>query len=176
MITNERQYRITRKKAVGFARAIEEFDATSRQRTDVHPTLLRAELEAMESQLADLREELEEFEQLQSADLSVISVATFDGLADGLIKARIASGLSQRALARRLELKEQQIQRYEAERYASAGYQRLCEVAHALEVRIENQVFLPVVPKPPWSRCARAAAARTEEVVRDTFAIDGKRI
>ena len=59
----------------------------------------RAELEAMESQLVDLREELEEYEQLKSADLSVISVATFDGLVDGLIKARIASGLSQRALA-----------------------------------------------------------------------------
>ena len=83
----------------------------SRERTDVHPTLLRAELEAMESQLADLREELEEYEQLKSADLSVISVAAFDRLADGLLKARIASGLSQRALTQRLELKDQQIQR-----------------------------------------------------------------
>ena len=146
MITNERQYRITRKKAVGFARAIEEFDATSRERTDVHPRLLRAEREAMESQLADLRDELVEYEQLRSADLSVISVASLDGLADGLIKARIAAGLSQRAFAQRLELKEQQIQRYEAERYASASYQRLCEVAHALGVRIENEIFLPVGP------------------------------
>ena len=94
MITNERQYRITRKKAAGFARAIEEFDARLQESTTVHPRLLRAELEAMESQLADLREELEEYEQLKSADLSVISVATFDELADGLIKARIAAGLS----------------------------------------------------------------------------------
>ena len=91
MITNERQYRITRKKALGFARAIDEFDATSDERTNVHPKLLLAEWEAMESQLADLREELEEYEQLKSADLSVISVATFDELADGLIKARIAA-------------------------------------------------------------------------------------
>ena len=145
MITNERQYRITRKKKLSFARAIEEFDATSDERTDVHARLVQAEREAMESQLADLREELEEYEQLKAADLSVISVASFEELAEGLIKARIAGGLSQRALAQRLKLKEQQIQRYEAERYASASYRRLCQVARALEVRIENEILLPVV-------------------------------
>ena len=146
MITNERQYRITRKKAHGFAHAIEEFDANSYSRIDVHPRLVQAEREAMESQLADLQEELEEYEQLKSAEMSVISVGSFEELADGLIKARIAGGLSQRALAKRLKLKEQQIQRYEAERYASASYQRLCQVARALELRIENEILLPAVP------------------------------
>ena len=146
MITNERQYRITRKKAHGFAHAIEEFDTKSYGRIDVHPRLVQAEREAMESQLEDLREELEEYEMLKSAEVSVISVGSIEELADGLIKARIAGGLSQRALAQRLKLKEQQIQRYEAERYASASYQRLCQVARALELRIENEILLPVVP------------------------------
>lgn len=144
MITNERQYRITRKRAVGFARAIEQFDTNSQGRTDVHPRLLQAEVEALKSQLADLRTELEEYEQLKSADLSAISVASFDELANGLIKARIATGLSQRALAQRLNLKEQQIQRYEAERYASASYRRLCEVANALGVQVESEMLLRV--------------------------------
>ena len=94
MITNERQYKITRKRAVGFARAIEQFDTRSHERTDVHPRLLQAELEALKSQLADLRTELEEYEQLKSADLPAISVASFDELANGLIKARIAAGLT----------------------------------------------------------------------------------
>ena len=107
MITNERQYRITRNKALSFAHAIEEFNARPEEPTDVHARLLQAEREAMESQLMELREELEEFKQLKSADLSVISVASFEELADGLIKARIAGGLSQRALAKRLKLKEQ---------------------------------------------------------------------
>ncbi len=146
MITNERQYRITRRKAADFASAIKEFDAKSPERRDVHPRLRRAELKAMKSQLADLREELEEYERLKAADPSVISVASLDELADGLIKARIAAGLSQRALAERLELKEQQIQRYEAERYASASYRRLCEVARALDIRMQNEVLLSVAP------------------------------
>ena len=134
MITNERQYRITRNKAKSFERALAVFDANAPQRAEVHPRLVQAEREAMESELASLREELEEYERLKSAGVSAIAVMSIDELPEGLIKARIARGLSQRELAQRLELKAQQIQRYEAERYASASYQRLCEVAHALGV------------------------------------------
>ena len=72
MITTERQYRITRKRAVGFARAIQQFDTNSHERPDVHPRLVRAELEALKSQLADLRAELGEYEELKSADRSAI--------------------------------------------------------------------------------------------------------
>ncbi|MBR0860680.1 ImmA/IrrE family metallo-endopeptidase [Bradyrhizobium diazoefficiens] len=100
----------------------------------------------MESQLADLQGELAEYEQLKSADISIITINSFDELADGLIKARIVSGLSQKALAERLGLKEQQIQRYEAERYSSASYQRLRQIAGALGVRIKNDILLPVIP------------------------------
>jgi transcriptional regulator with XRE-family HTH domain len=146
MITNERQYKITRSEADRFRRAINELAVGSTGRENVHPRLLQAEREAMESQLADLQAELAEYDRLKSADLSVISISSFDELADGLIKARIASGLSQKALAGRLGLKEQQIQRYEAERYASASYQRLREVAGALGVRIKNDILLPVAP------------------------------
>ena len=63
MITNERQYRITRTKAKGFAQAIKEFDEPSRERLRVHPRLVQAEREALASQLADLHDELEEYER-----------------------------------------------------------------------------------------------------------------
>lgn len=145
MITNERQYKITRSEADRFRKSISELGETP-ARDDVHPRIIQAEREAMESQLADLQAELAEYDHLKSADLSMITINSFDELADGLIKARIASGLSQKALAERLGVKEQQIQRYEAERYTSASYQRLREVADALGVRIKNDILLPVVP------------------------------
>lgn len=145
MITNERQYKITRSEADRFRKAISDL-TESPARRDVHPRPLQAEREAMESQLADLQAELAAYDRLKSADLSVISINSFDQLADGLIQARIASGLSQKALADRLGLKEQQIQRYEAERYASASYQRLREIADALGVRIKNDILLPIAP------------------------------
>ncbi len=134
MITNERQYRITRNKAQRILRALEEFDTTISERARVHPRLVQAEREAIEAQLAILREELEEYERLKSASVSDIVASSIDELPECLIKARIAAGLTQRELAQRIDIKAQQIQRYEAERYASASYQRLCEVAHALGI------------------------------------------
>jgi transcriptional regulator with XRE-family HTH domain len=143
MITNERQYKITRAEADKFRRALAELAAEGGVRVGVHPRLIQAERDALESQLEDLRSEISEYERLKSADVPVISISTFDELPEGLIKARIAAGLSQKALAERLGLKEQQIQRYEAERYASASYQRLRDIAASIGVRIRNDILLP---------------------------------
>ena len=72
MIANERQYGITRKRAVSLARAIEQFDTNLQERAGVHPRLVRAEREGLKSQLADLRAELGDYEELKSADRSAI--------------------------------------------------------------------------------------------------------
>ena len=142
MITNERQYKITRSEADRFRKAISLLASSQAARTDVHPRLLQAEREAMESQLADLQTELAEYERLKSADLSVITINSFNEFAAGLIKARIASGLSQKALAERLGLKEQQIQRYEATSYAGVSIDRVQAVANALNLRINEVITL----------------------------------
>ena len=146
MITNERQYRITRANAEKFQKALDGFDQDARVQAGVHPRLVQAQREAMESQLKDLTAEMGAYERLKSDAPPVISISSFDDLAEGLIQARIAGGLSQKALAEKLGLKEQQIQRYEAERYASASYQRLREVADAIGVRVRNDILLPMAP------------------------------
>ena len=143
MISNERQYRITRKHASNFENAIEELHRPSSHRKNTHPRLLKAEQDALQSQLDDLKVELDEYELLKSGQASAVCVDSLEELARGLIQARIAGNLSQRALAQRLGLKEQQIQRYEAEEYASASYRRLCQVAQALNVRIQSKFLLP---------------------------------
>ena len=56
-----------------------------------------------------------------------------------LIKARIARGMSQRDLAERIGLKEQQIQRYEATDYASVSLSRIREVVNGLDVSNTSQ-------------------------------------
>ena len=62
MITNIRQYIITREQAARFREAIDDLNAEEAVRSDTHPRLLQAEREAMESQLADLQAELEQYE------------------------------------------------------------------------------------------------------------------
>lgn len=65
MITNERQYRITQAQAARFQRVLDAFDEQARP--DVHPRLIAAEREGLESQLADLQAELQEYESLKGA-------------------------------------------------------------------------------------------------------------
>jgi transcriptional regulator with XRE-family HTH domain/Zn-dependent peptidase ImmA (M78 family) len=142
MITNEKQYRITRTRLANFERALDQAERVST--VDLHPKIVKAQRDSLQSMVQELRSDLAEYESLKNADQSVIKTDTFEELGASLIKARIASGLSQKALAERLGIKEQQIQRYEADSYQSASYRRLGEVANAIGVRIENQVLVPL--------------------------------
>jgi DNA repair exonuclease SbcCD ATPase subunit len=62
MITNEDQYKITRIEADRFRAAINGLANGRPEISDVHPRLLQAEREAMESKLADLEAEMKRFE------------------------------------------------------------------------------------------------------------------
>jgi transcriptional regulator with XRE-family HTH domain len=87
-----------------------------------------------------LRAQLAAFDALSSHQISSVTVTGLEGLADALIQARIAAGLTQEELAARLGLKKQQVQRYEATRYATANLERLNAVADALEISVKTEV------------------------------------
>jgi ribosome-binding protein aMBF1 (putative translation factor) len=97
----------------------------------------------LESQLADLQAELAEYEALRGGQVREIQLRSLKELPEALIRARISAGLSQKELAQRLGLKEQQIQRYEATRYAGANLERVQAVADALGVELHDRVVLP---------------------------------
>jgi transcriptional regulator with XRE-family HTH domain len=146
MISNERQYRITKAEADKFRQVLDRLEGVEGAKSDLHPLLLKAQMDALQSQYDELLEELREYERLKSGRVRVLQIDAFEDLADGLIKARIASGMSQKELAEKLNLKEQQIQRYEADRYASASYQRLMQIARAIGVEVRKEILLPVKP------------------------------
>ena len=98
--------------------------------------------ESVESQLADLRHEVAEYEALKTHQVSVLELHSLSALPDLLINARIARGYTQADLAKRLHLKPQQLQRYEATRYHSVSFRRLLEIARALDVDLSEAVSL----------------------------------
>ena len=136
MITNERQYNITRQQLAKLQRAVAEFDLTSASERIGSETLAQAELKALESEVEVLRSQVEEYEQLRSGAVTRFTASGLEELPSVLIRARIAKGLSQRELAKLVGLKEQQIQRYEADEYASASLCRLREIAEALRLNV----------------------------------------
>ena len=139
MIKNERQYRITKAQAEKFERALQQFVAEAREDRKTHPKLLRAQEDALRSQLADLQRELQEYEELQSGDGARLDVGSVEELPRMLIRARIAAGLTQKELGELIGVAEQQIQRYEATEYESASMSRVIEVARALSGRASKR-------------------------------------
>ncbi len=135
MIKNERQCRITKAQAERFREAVRNLQSSPPDEK-IHPVLRRAELEALQSQLADLEGELLEFEEIRDGLRPILNVESVDDLPRALIQARIASRLSHEELAAKLHLKPQQIQRYEATEYQSANLSRVTEVARALSLRL----------------------------------------
>jgi len=136
MITNERQFRITKSQLDRLNAAVADFDVEEASRRSGSRILADAELAALKSQSSELYNELREYEALKSGAITVLKTNKLSELPTILIRARIARGLSQRELAERLGMQEQQIQRYEAEGYASASLRRLTEVADALHLNV----------------------------------------
>jgi DNA-binding XRE family transcriptional regulator len=138
MISNERQYRITKTQADKFSIALQE----ARERGGGDPLLDKLQQDALQSQLHDLQQELHEYETLRGGEKSILTVDSFAEFPAALIKARVASGLTQKDLADRLGLKEQQIQRYEATDYRTASMRRLKQVIEVLGIRVHADIFL----------------------------------
>ena len=142
MIKNERQYRITRTQAQRFAQTLRGLRERPEAVDGVHPIIAQAQVDAVSSQLADLEAELREYESVRAGEFRMDTLRVVADLPALLIKARISQGLSQKELADRLGLKEQQIQRYEATDYATAKWSRIREVASAFGIDLSN-------PAPP---------------------------
>jgi transcriptional regulator with XRE-family HTH domain len=136
VITNEPQYRSARTQVERLERLIDEL----RHRPldpDQGEDRRRLEFAAVQSQITELRADLDEYDGLRSGAVAVGPLTSLEDLPRQLIRARIASGMSQRALAEHMGIKEQQIQRYEAGGYSTASLARLRDVAGALQLDID---------------------------------------
>ena len=136
MITNDRQYRITNAQLAKLNDALVSFDFDEVVTLNKSRILAKAQLDALKSEVEILTDQVREYEMLKSGAMKTFEVHNLEQLPNLLIKARISKGLSQRKLADLLGIKEQQIQRYESEEYASASLRRLIKVADSLNLEI----------------------------------------
>jgi ribosome-binding protein aMBF1 (putative translation factor) len=141
MIKNEKQYRITKAQARRFEEALAELDRQERP-SNITPRLWQAQRDAAESQLLELQEQIDAYEHLHVGKSKELVLEAVEDLPKTLIRARIASGMTQEALALRLGVKTQQIQRYEATEYESASFARVLKVVQALGLRMPKPARL----------------------------------
>jgi HTH-type transcriptional regulator/antitoxin HigA len=136
VITNERQYKITKGQLAKLYEEIEEFVLDEVAKRIGSEILAKAELDGLKSEIDVLEAQLQEYESLKSGAITNFQAKSLGELPIILIRARIAQQLSQRELGNLVGLKEQQIQRYESDKYASASLRRLREIATALELSV----------------------------------------
>ena len=139
MITNERQYQISKVQVAKFRAAIDAPESNSNTRK-LHPRAQKVLREAAQSQLDDLMAEVNVYESLRDGQLTSITAESIAELAPALIKARIIRNWTQKELADKLAVAEQQIQRYEATLYKGVSVERLQAVADALKLRVREVI------------------------------------
>jgi HTH-type transcriptional regulator / antitoxin HigA len=145
MITNERQYKIARQQLARMHDSLEALAVVVAENSAASRTLRQAEASALESQIGSITAEIGDYEALRAGAVSIPADAGLAELPHLLIRARIAGGMSQGDLAKRVGLKEQQIQRYESQEYASASLSRLKQIAEALGLKVAAEMAI----KPP---------------------------
>jgi ribosome-binding protein aMBF1 (putative translation factor) len=137
MIRNEAEYQHAS------ARLIEERNRLSEHRARLKETGMRDEeikrvIDPIESFHLQLKEEVESYERLKRGEFDELE--NLRGLGNVLISVRIAQGISQRELARRLEVHESQISRDERNEYFGITLERAIKILDALNVRLHTKV------------------------------------
>src|SRR6185369_8608892 len=87
--------------------------------------------------------EVQEYEALSAGTITTFETHSLDELPGLLVKARIARRMTHKELAERLNVKEQQVQRWEANDFAGASIDNLKSIADALGVVFTQRMVVP---------------------------------
>ena len=164
MIKNDRQLTVTKKRLAEFQDAFEQIKAE----VLMSPIVRKTKLAALSSQIEVFEKQIEEYEKLRSGKVLSIPILSIKSLPEGLIKTRIARGWSQADLAEKLGVKEQQVQRDEANGYETASFSRISEVALSLELSFFGSFQNVTTGIYPFSERVRVLAEKLTTEVQQT--------
>ena len=129
MIKSDAQRERTAAQIAGFRQALAKAEP---EMPGKRGAAVRGSYEGMIRQLED---ELREYDQLKSGELTLPNVERLDHVAPFVAKIRIARGVSQTELARRLGISKQVISRYEEAEYQTVSIARLQEILDAIGIK-----------------------------------------
>jgi transcriptional regulator with XRE-family HTH domain/Zn-dependent peptidase ImmA (M78 family) len=141
MIKNERQLRITKSQLEKFKSHLALIEQLEKEGKS--SLLIKVEQDAVGDQIRELENQITEYESLWASKTPIPILKSFEKFPRALIKARISHGLSQKELAERVGLKEQQIQRYESTEYETASFARIKQLINVLNLEVSSKVQFP---------------------------------
>ena len=118
MIQNEHQYKVTQNKLKDLEQRLAEL---LQIKDTLHPRQFSSRKQGLQIMTDNLRQEIKEYDSLKQLQ-APIKISSIRELPLALIRARIAMGMTQKELAEKMGVKEQQVQRDEANQYNTAGF------------------------------------------------------
>ena len=141
MIRNDKEYRHTKNQLSELGAELQRLSSVghSAGRDEVASSVI----DTLRMQIEDLEREISEYEDLKEGRLLSFGADDLDSLGELLTKARIACGLTQAELGELLGMTQQQVQRYERDRWQKISQWRLAEAAGALGLEVNIRARLP---------------------------------
>ena len=129
MIKSDAQRERTAAQIEGFRQALAKVD---QEKPGKRSAAICGSYEGMIRQLED---ELHEYDQLRSGEVPLPNIERLDQIAPFVAKIRIAKGISQTELARRLGVSKQVISRYEESDYQTVSVAKLQEILDVIGIK-----------------------------------------
>lgn len=147
MIKNTQQENLTKEKIAELIRHKDTVLA-DQEMSEIEKTYSANSFDAM---ISSLTEELEEYQSLKTGNLQILEAKSLEELPIVIMRARIAQGMSQTSLAKKIGIQPQQIQRYEANDYQNISFDRLIKIAKAVGVSVELEKTIIVGSGPRFA-------------------------
>jgi DNA-binding Xre family transcriptional regulator len=139
MIKNEKQYKITRKKLQDIQEEINRLK-NGREHLPAKDELLLVSLLMMKQQMED---EIAKYDLVKTMTSAILGERSIDDLPTLLIEYKIQSGMTQKEFSEKIGMKEQQLQRYEAENFNSISFKNLLKIIHAIGLNVTVKGTIP---------------------------------
>jgi HTH-type transcriptional regulator / antitoxin HipB len=129
MIKNEKQYKVSKKRLADIEQILKEKNAKAGTRE-------AGALASLVMMKNDIAEQIKKYDALKKNGITLRKKITVSCLPGILIEHKIARGFTQKQYSEILGIKEQQLQRYEAENYQSVSFGRLMEYLNKAKINV----------------------------------------
>jgi DNA-binding Xre family transcriptional regulator len=128
MIKNEKQYKITKKKLAVLHQKIAEMNSEGDRLSLTRQLVLNSLLDMS----GDMEIEIAEYDLLKKNKTKILKSRSLYELPSLITEYKIASGLTQKEFSKKIGMKEQQFQRYEAENFQGISFKNLLKILQAI--------------------------------------------
>jgi ribosome-binding protein aMBF1 (putative translation factor) len=151
MIRNEAEYQEASQRLAQESLRLAEHRARLKEAGLGHEEIKRV-IDPIESFHLQLQEEVEAYERLKRGEFAELD--DLRAVGHLLITSRIAQGISQRELARRLGVHESQVSRDERNEYFGITLERAAKILDVLNVRLHTKIAIEPLPPTPVAQAS----------------------